>query len=471
MVAIIGRKIPTAGYTVPPQDGIGNVFAAMAKPFLNTLDNDLKRAKLDEADRETGSIAGIQAAIEAARGGGDVNIYDLAKHGVAGSRKINDLADIMPMIYGNTRGAQHRSTTDALVGAGKGYGSTYHGVQDDFANKRTMQSMADTAATDRAVRVKGMDPVNIMVEGQPQVAPLSEARGARPVLSLTQEQGAFAGRNADNLDNLSPTEKSFISAEPSNKTPYTYVTPDGRSGTTVDSMTDAQSGERLPQGVQIKRLEGESADNLGGNTAVNRTMERRVTTEQARSAIKRLDEALQQPEAAASIGWLGTAAGMFNNVRAQTEAAVKLMNPNAKTLSEELSDPSVKAAADAVLGNPQLNQMAQRLGVSHAVLQSQVVNLAYLMAKAADPGGRISTPDFDNAMRIIGAAAMDPQAMRKVLAELDVQLDTNQQIWEREYSRIRNPGATPGAAAPTPQGGAVQRWERGPDGKPRLVTQ
>lgn len=464
MVAIIGRKIPTGGYNIQPQNGIGNVFAAMAKPFLNTLDNDLKRAKLDESDREAGSIAGIQAAIDAARGGSDVDVYDLVKHGVAGSRKMGDIADILPLIYGNTRGAADRSTTNALVGAGKGYGSTYHGVQDDFANKRTMQSMADRAATDRAVRVKGMDPVNIMVDGVPQIAPLAEARGARPVLNLTQEQGAFAANNVQRINEMSPTEKSFISAEPSNKTPYTYVTPDGRSGTTVDSMTDAQSGEKLPQGVQIKRLEGESADNLGGNTLVNKITDRRVATRQAQSAITELESSLAAPNADAAIGWIGTTAGFFNNARSQLEAATRIAG--GLTAQQEVqANPTIAAAADnavsRVMNDPKYAGLAKQLGVQHAVLKSQIVDLAYMIAKANDPGGRMSDQDIARASEIIGSTLMDPSAARVVLRQLSSRLDANQRIWEEEFARTR--GGQP-SQAPA-ESGAVEEYVRGPDGK------
>ena len=96
--------------------------------------------------------------------------------------------------------------------------------------------------------------------------------------------------------------------------------------------------------------------------------------------------------------------------------------------------------------------------------------MAYAIAKAQDPGGRISVDDIRRAAETVGASLMDPRAADAVLADLGNRIEMNQTIRERVtrqmYPKTQTPGgpapAAPGQpAAPTasPPAGGVIRYD------------
>ena len=60
---------------------------------------------------------------------------------------------------------------------------------------------------------------------------------------------------------------------------------------------------------------------------------------------------------------------------------------------------------------------ANKLNIARAQFDSLTMDLAYTLARARDPGGRLSDADVANALRIIGAAG-DPQALTQVLSDV-----------------------------------------------------
>lgn len=73
--------------------------------------------------------------------------------------------------------------------------------------------------------------------------------------------------------------------------------------------------------------------------------------------------------------------------------------------------------AIAISKEAQIRQKAAKLGVPVTVFRSAVINAAYALARANDPGGRLSNNDFDFAMQMLGAVE-DPAAARASFANL-----------------------------------------------------
>lgn len=74
---------------------------------------------------------------------------------------------------------------------------------------------------------------------------------------------------------------------------------------------------------------------------------------------------------------------------------------------------------------PEFKQMAASLGMSVTQYKSLVINAAYAMARAADPGGRLSDNDFHFAVQQLGAVR-DPDSAKAAFAA----------IAERGYQRV-----------------------------------
>lgn len=115
--------------------------------------------------------------------------------------------------------------------------------------------------------------------------------------------------------------------------------------------------------------------------------------------------------------------------------------------------------------------LAKSLNVDRGLLESTVIDTAYTLARARDPGGRISNADFDNALRLLGAAK-DPARAKAVLLDLgrrtsrDFQNQANanpdfagepvvgqvQDAYEGLLSRAKGKGAPKEKASKTPSG-------------------
>jgi hypothetical protein len=108
-------------------------------------------------------------------------------------------------------------------------------------------------------------------------------------------------------------------------------------------------------------------------------------------------------------------------VRAQFEAASGLVGGFDKQVSE---NPGLVNRVGQWLQSPAI----QRLGIDHAVLKSQILNLAYLTAQANEPGGRLNEADVDRAAQMVAASSQDPGTMIAVLSQAHARLGTNYSI-------------------------------------------
>lgn len=471
MVAVIGRRTPVtlpAPYA-PAESSIGDAFSMLARPFADTLTPAVKRQKLMDMERESAGVEGVAAAIEAARNsGGVVDPYSIFAAGARGGLTGANVGDFVLGVTGNARGAADRATTNAAVASGKNYGGTYHGTQDQLANARTLQAMQEATK----LKVEAQKPEVIIRNGVPTLVRRDESYGQAASVPLTQVQGNLLQQNFGKLDQLSPEQQKAVDALPPAEGIYNAQLADGTTAPVVrkaDGFYHAQTNQRMPDNiVTVGKLQAQSAEGLGGSSLTNKIVERRVAHKQAVGAIDRLSEKLQAADADMAVGWLGRGANLFNDVRSQFEAAVRLKGGLSRDQDMSTNIPAQTALED-VFRNPTFVQRAQSLGIQSAVLRANIVDLAYTIAKAKDPGGRMSDQDINRAADIIGGSLMDPKSALAVLGELKTSLDSDHQIWEQEFSNVRGGGGAQ-SAQPAPAGGNTRiRMERGPDGQLRRV--
>lgn len=81
-----------------------------------------------------------------------------------------------------------------------------------------------------------------------------------------------------------------------------------------------------------------------------------------------------------------------------------------------------------------IRQAANKLGVDVTVFRSAVINAAYALARANDPGGRLSNNDFDFALQMLGAA-QDPAAARAAFSNLA------RQAYNKHKDRMKSLGS------------------------------
>lgn len=195
--------------------------------------------------------------IQAARqNNGLADPYNLLSAGVGTGRRADDLAGFITALSANVRGAQDPATTNALVGEGKPYSQTYAG----FKSSQDHDTAKHRISQDTILTADARKPYVVMdANGQPIVVRQSEAYGQRPVLTLPQEQGAFAARvtqQPGGINTLSPAEQNFISAQPNQQSPKNYVA-NGQNFITYDGLTDARTGQPLPPGGHMAGIQAD----------------------------------------------------------------------------------------------------------------------------------------------------------------------------------------------------------------------
>lgn len=443
-------------------DTLANAFASLGKSFMaNTPQLELARQKAFGLSRDNQSYQVLQDAERA--GGYDPNSPEV-RAAIVGLDKPVEYFQAQRGLAATRFGAADPRATNAYVGAGGSYSGTVQGTRESEANRVQIENMRTQRLFD-AERYKADNmPYEAVVDGKPVVLSrrAAIANGATPVLNQNQVQGVIL---QNDMPGLSPEQRAsaagYSPRNPGNL--WTYQTPDGRQGTTADGRTDVANGAALPAGTKTIKLEGANTEGLTSDATINRDLlNTEVATQQSVAAIDRLKGELAKPDAAQSVGYVGRLASTLNGLRAQAEAI------GGFTKDQAVSDPTVASTVDTAMTyigqNPQLAARLQQLGISTAVLRSQIHDLAYIMAKQQDPSGRISKDDVLRASETIGATLMDPKAGIAVLDDLRGRMLENYRIKEQtiksRYPSLRPSatGAQPAAPAPAAPQSAPVDW-------------
>ena len=459
MVQFIGKRVQ-----VPQrEDGLGSIFSTLAAPLMNTLQNDLRRAQLTGMEAEQAQKARQQAALTALADDVSAPEFDprrAARNTVLSGYDPQSLGRIHRIVATNVFGHEDPRAVNAAIGGGEDYQKTFAGAQAGFANQRAIQAQQEATK----MRIEAARPyVALGPDGLPVVTTQGQAPGMRASVGLDQVKGAAAQQaiqSPGGLAGLDPTTRTFVGAGDKDRTPYVATLKNGTNRTVFsgpNGIVDSQTGQTIPQDqlVTVGRLEANSAAGFQSADPVERQIyDRRFATAQVTANIDDLISSLSKPDAGATVGWAGSAATMFNNLRAQFEATAGLFGGGGVT--QESATPEVAQSLDGAVktlfGDARFNSRAQQLGIDTAIVRSQIQNLAYAIAKANDPSGRMSDRDVVAAMGEIGGSLGDPVAMQAVLMRVRERAIRSQKIYEDTFAPlVRNRSGAPGAPAPTPQ--------------------
>lgn len=452
MVNIIGKRVDIQPVgAAAPDNSLGTIMAGLGKAYFgDTLTPALKR---EQAQKLVDENQVRKAWVE--------NPNDPAMSTIGAALSVIDptkMGRMQALEATRSGGVDSPRAAEILTGLGE-YRATPTYGQREFVNKLDLQALQE------GTKLRIDD--NKLVETQGPNGPVYTRQG--------QAVGQTPG--ATSVDQVRARELSAAlpTATPAQRDTFIFGKQDPgelgvatlQGGSTLpvfargEGVFNAQTGERVTEPVSsIGRLAATSADAFKPNSsAQNNLMETRVAARTALSAIDNLDQLLAAPNAGAAVGWIGRGASIFNDVRAQTEAATKMVSPGG--LAAEMGQPGMAQAVDGAMtrlfSDSNFNAKAQQLGVQANILRSQIVDLAYTIAKAKDPSGRMSNQDVDRAAEIIGGSLMDPAAGRQVLASVKQQIALGQDIREQEYQRMFGGGGAPAApapAAPAPSGPA-----------------
>lgn len=263
-------------------DPVAKVFSSLGQSmFGGTLDRDLKSEQLyalqrgnSEMDNLMNTVAGNGAAFGASD--------PITQAMIIGSGySPTDFGKLGLLQTATTRGAGAPETQNFQVGTGQAYDNTADAFGAKLAETTRANNMAD--ATERYKFDNTLE--EIIRNGMPTLVPRVDAVGQAPVLSNTDVQGTMAQNNWDTLDSLSPAQKEYLGAAPGgeSRAPKNYVA-NGQTFVTYDGVTDAQTGQPLPQGGYMASVQGGAVDALGANALTTQS------TNDDQGTIRRVDE-------------------------------------------------------------------------------------------------------------------------------------------------------------------------------------
>lgn len=482
MVQIIGRRVPTQDNTAEPavSPTLGSLFAQLSAPFMDTLTGDVKRSTAGLNTAKTEALNRLNAGANALADIVAQGQYDpaaAAAAGIRGGLDPKNVAGYDQYITVKRDGPASEAATRATMSVpGASYSSTVAGTREDLANRRTLKSMEEATK----LRVAAQTPTTVLVDGVPTVIRQDQSYGKPASVGLSEQKGA-AARTAlsqpGGVDALSPAGQKFIEAAPSGDDVANASFEDGSTVPVFvkpDGLYDVQTGQKLTKPVvSVGKLAATTTEGLRNVDPLDKELQStRTNTNIARHGIAKVVEGLQKPDADQAVGWLGRGATVLNNIRSQVEAGARLLGGS--TLNEDLKTDgslgqSLNVVTDAIASRPDAVARMQSLGIDSATLRSRIGDLAYMIAKARDPSGRMSNQDVEKAADSIGAALMDPKAGVAVLQDLDKGLADSQRIREEEITRIRSERRGRMGGAPSAPTKPIQQWGRGPDGKPMRV--
>jgi hypothetical protein len=361
------------------------------------------------------------------------------------------------------------SGTD-LAGYGRVGGISRAPSIDDLSVTRSMLLNAPMSATpmgqQRALasteRIAGSKPTAFIPgPGQaPQYGTASSVVGRQAPETFAEARGRSLNTQTPFL--TPAQQREVIGANLDYSKPFNIASP---GGPPQISRVSPETGAVEPApgttpGQYVANAQGAAQDVgvSGDKTVVRQLIESRTNVRNAVQMIDQTKVALAQPDAGAQIGPLGGAASLFNGLRAQYDAVAREFG--APTFMDESSDAGVMAEAKRAAMS--LAPRASELGIGADVITSRLMDLAYVIAKAKDPQGRITQHDIADAHRIVGGS-MDPNSRVAVLDDLKNRLVSLHNIREEETRRMypnlpageaMAPGAQPPpaeqSAAPAP---------------------
>lgn len=283
------------------------------------------------------------------------------------------------------------------------------------------------------------------------------AFGNTPTANVVTPEGP---RIASSLDSIGQEPHFNRGSEPKPDV-VNYRAPDGRAGTAVyDSelgLVDTQSRQPLPQGTQTFKSQARgTADDVLGQSTQNRIDKQLIDAAVAKDvAVKLRDMVATSPASQGVVGWLR---GTAQNVIAAGGEVGKYFGGSVddiqKRIANGLEDQDLAGAFDTNI--PAIELMANVLAFQYAKLQG-ADRLSNEMVRATR-----------SALGLDGLTANQQSSVARLNQAIKM-IESQEGILRGARGGGVNAVESTAPPAPPPaaidNGGAVERWQRGPDGK------
>lgn len=272
-----------------------------------------------------------------------------------------------------------------------------------------LTDLSDDALSNlRSEAVYGMDAVGEFGKAE-QDAAMAEARGDSEGAAAIRQAAKDKYSKPDKLervelfDRADPTKSFWVTKLPNGK-----LERDGRI------LTEQELDRYTEKGVSRSETGG-VGDFSKKEGADFREYE--ATTASVLGLTKRIRE--QAAEGGAGImGVVGGAQSLAAGTAAQVMAAAKALGGKAEAGGKTVSEESLM---DASLYAKEIESSFGVAGAKNAALRSNIIDLAYTLARAKDPGGRLSDKDVKFQIERI-ASHGDPKQLSAVLDEVEADL-------------------------------------------------
>lgn len=341
---------------------------------------------------------------------------------LARAGRISDMGSVLRAVIANAPEVSDAMVSRAMLGAGDSYGSTPVGAlaleqakpvrvgagelafgapgDPRFTGDAPLRGV-DTLATAQGAAFQTLDPDQQRMAVGP---------------ALDRVRGTFLSENFNSLDELNTFQRQALGAQPSSSsaTPRNYMLPDGRRGITLDGVSDAATGEPIPQGATVFSGQIQSQDASGLTTPVKTELQRRgLAHQRLRSLLDTTRELSQDP---LNFGIPGFVKGALQDAYAMVSGvSAALGYRDAEEARREVARTAVSAGI-----NPELlpGVFDPNLPALHTAADLLVFSAAAALAE--QKGRDVSDNDVRYFRRIVGDPRNWMTTQERFLAKLDL---------------------------------------------------
>ena len=321
------------------------------------------------------------------------------------------------------------------------------GEQKDIKHLQHAQQTIVTAAIDGRLSRNNVDEAEALLE-RPDVQKILGAtqigKYRREIAKLNNQenkyineiQGKFAAyRIGNGLPPDAPiprdaaqriTQSVTGTGDPRSKPQFlNFVSADGEKRVAVDVSTPegAMQGRRLAASGYVRMgltvQAGTPGDALGGDKKRLREWESsQVAAAQALSTVDRIKEQIVQG-GAEQLSFTGSSAKLIDTLKNQASALAGIFKGTAEVDGRDATDADLIARQESYDWGVFDGSKVGNIAKNSAAFRSNVLGLAYSLARASDPGGRLSDRDVQHQINRIAADSGSPAQIAAALGEVE----------------------------------------------------
>jgi hypothetical protein len=452
--------------------GLGDVFGELADALWGPKASaaEVNRQKATGMRRDNSAYEVLQRKAL----GGPIDFNDPeTRAAVYGLDNARNTFEAHRGVATNTYGAMDPRSANAFVGAGGAYSST----GPAFAASQALEERKARMGFDRAAAVEqwkaNNTPINVYDPAAPggaRIVSRAEAigKGMTPVLSASDVQGVLRMQGQPSgYSGWNPSQLTAAGAQPSSQTPRMWAAPGAAPEVTYDGLTNARTGQPLTPGGSLVQTQA-NPEQLGLRPGVQANIQTQNVAMDRLRSVGQYAQTLMKPQNVGIPGMVKGAAQDLTQAATGLAAGLGFTGPQDALRDIQTRASQKGMAPEAMASLFQFDPALPQLGTAYyAMVMTGADALAGGMGKASDRD-----------IALVKGMLGDPNSLFASSEQLAAKWQAVTDIADRLQGvnaaamggrPTPAPAAAPAApqAAPAPaQQPTVERWIRGPDGRP-----